>query len=419
MMLGPLLGGVQAAELPKPGTTQILGISIHTADPTEDEMSLIANGGWSLARVDVNWNQVETTPGVYNFDYGGQWPVNVMYDRWSIERGRQSMFILTDVGANPLYGAQWSQAWQDGFVNFAAATAAKYKGSNNIYEILNEPFVDPITAAAPASLYVNLAARVSQAMRAVDPNVKIIGPAVSPAPGFAPDYLKSWFQQGLLNDVDAVSLHPYTYNQAPEQIVQMYADVRSWMQTYGGKVIPIISSEDGWYTTPATNGVSLQTQADYLARYNLINLSQNIYGSVDYSFRNGAGDPSDPETNYGLTNTPDTPPTLADAKPSYFAMKLLAESLAGKEFSSRLDDGNSNDWLLLFSAPNGDQTLAAWTTLAGTQSIDLPGWGSFSLTGSPRYLFRTVSVPEPCGILTIALCGGAMGLSRRQRAGNV
>ncbi|MCC7351068.1 MAG: PEP-CTERM sorting domain-containing protein [Phycisphaerales bacterium] len=407
--------GVRAADLPKAGTTQILGVNIFTADPTVPELDLIENGGWTLIRQPVNWNQVETIQGQYNFDYGGQWPVSVAYDRWSVQRGKQNLFILDDVGTNAIYGARWSQAWQSGFINFAAAAATRYKNSNNIYEILNEPFVDPIDPnGVSPSQYVNFIGNVASAMRAVDPDIKIIGPAVSPLTGFAPDHLKAWFVAGLLNHIDAVSLHPYTWQGPPEQIVQMYDDVRSWMQFYGGQVKPIVSSEVGWYTTPSTNGVSYQTQADYLSRYQLINLSQGIRGSVQFSFRdNSHPDPQDPENNYGVMDTYGVP-TLADAKPSYFAMKLLAESLAGKEFSTRLDNGNSSDWLLLFAAPNGDQTLAAWTTEQGGRTVDLDGWGTFQLTGSPTYLFRHVNVPEPTEAFGLVMGLGLLGLSRRR-----
>lgn len=34
LMSGPLLVGVQAAQLPEPGTIENLGIYVHTADPS-------------------------------------------------------------------------------------------------------------------------------------------------------------------------------------------------------------------------------------------------------------------------------------------------------------------------------------------------------------------------------------------------
>lgn len=412
LMLCPMLSAVHAADFPQAGTTKIIGLTVHTADPTNDELDLIAAGGWSNIRMVMNWNRVETVAGQYNFDYGGQWPVDVLYQRWSTQRNKQNLFILDDVGTNSLYGARWSQAWQVGFVNFAAATASKYKNSNNIYEILNEPFVDPIdpNGVTPAQ-YVNFVGNVASAMRAVDPNVKIIGPAVSPLSGFAPDYLKAWFVAGLLNHVDAVSLHPYTWQGPPEQIVQMYDDVRSWMQYYGGQVKPIVTSEVGWYTTPATNGVSYQTQADYLARYHLINLSQGVLGSVQYTFRDLTHpDPQDPENSYGVMDVLDTEPTLADAKPAYFAVQQLAQALDGKQFSARMDNGNSNDWLLVFNGPGGVQTLAAWTT-NGSHNVNFPEWGNLQLTGSPIY----VTIPEPGGLVLLSIGAGLFGFARRSR----
>jgi hypothetical protein len=348
------------------------------------ELKLIDEGGWKLVRVDLNWPRVETVKGEYNFAYGGKWPIDVIYENWHKKLGNRLLFLICDVGPN-VHGAPFSPEWQDGFVKFAAETVAHYKGSNSMYELLNESFGGPITDKYPATLYVDLARRAAKAMREVDPTVKIIGPAVGPTPEFAADYLKEWFKLGLLDIVDAVSVHPYTWQGPPEKMVQIYANVRYWMQRYGGKVVPLMSSENGWYTVPATNGVSLKTQADYLVRYQLINLSQNICGSIEYEFRNGNSERTNPETNYGVMNTP-LEPTIKDAKPAYLAMQKMTQAIKGKTYSERLITASNEDWLLVFTGPDGEQILAAWTAAKLAHTLEVDGWGSINLTGTPIYV---------------------------------
>lgn len=387
LVLGFMTFTASAADLPKPGTFQIVGMNIHSTDTPVAELKLIQDGGWPFIRADLNWPYVETTKGHYNFGVGGQWPMDLTVQRWHGQMGHQLMLILCDVGKNP-YGEPWTKQWQDGFVNFAAETARHYKGTNTLYEILNEPFKDPIEAKYPPSLYVDLVRRVAKAMRDVDPTAKIIGPAVSPL--FAPDYMKAWFKLGLLDIVDAVSLHPYPSETGrPEEIVDMYAEVKHWMQEYGGKVIPIMSSECGWYTVPAINGRNLETQAQYSVRYQLINLSQGVCGSVQCCFRSYP-EPKNPEANYGVMTvvspTADVAPTIANAKPAYFAVQKMAQALKGKHFSHRINVDFSYDWLLVFEGPHGQKTLAAWTVFDFGRTIKVPGWGTLHLTKMPIYV---------------------------------
>lgn len=387
-MFGSILSVAHAVELPKPGVfDEVVGINIHSTDTSMAELKLIEDGGWSFMRADLNWPLVETTKGQYNYGLGGQWPIDVTVKRWRGELGHPIMLILTDVGKN-VHGKQWSPEWLDGYVKFAAETARHYKGANVLYELLNEPFKDPIEAQYPPSLYADLVRRAAKAIREVDPDAKIVGGVVSPL--FAPDYLKAWFKLGLLDDVDAVSLHPYPSELGrPEELVDMYAEVRHWMQEYGGKVIPLMSSECGWYTVPAPNGRSYDVQAQYGVRYHLINLSQGVCGSIQFCFRTYP-DPTNPDGNYGMMKphsaTANVEPVLADAKPAYFAVQKMAQALKGKHFGHRINVDFSYDWLLVFEGPNGEQTLAAWTVFDFGRTVNVPGWGTLNLTKMPIFV---------------------------------
>ena len=158
-----------------------------------------------------------------------------------------------------------------------------------------------------------------------------------------------------------------------------YAAARHLMRQYsGGSSKPLVAPEWG-YTSAASDPFgagSLQAQADCMARVYLINMSQGISFSGWYEWKEGY------DANYGVVNA-DLSPT-----PSYTAMHLLTASLKGETFSQKLNDGNSADWLLVFTG-GGHTTLAAWTTGTADTAI-VSGWGTLHLTSTPFYVNPTL-----------------------------
>ena len=69
-------------------------------------------------------------------------------------------------------------------------------------------------------------------------------------------------------------------------------------------------------------------------------------------------------------------------------MQLLTRSLNGETFTSKLNDHNSNDWLLVFTG-GGHTTLAAWTT-GSSHTVTVSGWGTLHLTSTPFYVNPTL-----------------------------
>ena len=201
------VGRVGAAQLPSGVVTDGVGVSIHFYGGGSGDLNMIKAAGCNVVRMDCTWDQIETTAGQYNFGL----PDQLYYD--AEPRGIRPMFIL-DYG-NSLYGTDYtSTAWQQGFANFAAAAAAHYKGSNVIWEIWNEPN----SGSMDATTYTNLVKLAAPAMRAADPNTTIIGPALGGVGTNPQTYLKTCVQQGLLNYVDAVSVHPYNSGAAPKRL---------------------------------------------------------------------------------------------------------------------------------------------------------------------------------------------------------
>ena len=192
--------------------------------------------------------------------------------------------------------------------------------------------------------------------------------------------------------MDAVSVHPYT-SQNPESIVGAYNTIRGLMRTYGGKTVPIVNSESG-YATGSGGGppsyppivATAQLQGDYLARSFLFNLSQGIPLSSWFDFRDANSDPNNTnyEDHFGTVDLDYVP------KPAYYELQLLTHSLKGETFTTRLTTGiPSSDWLLVFTSPGGQQSLAAWTT-GDAHTDTVSGWGTLHLTSTPFYVNPTL-----------------------------
>ena len=107
-----------------------------------------------------------------------------------------------------------------------------------------------------------------------DPNCTIVAPALSSASYTG--FLTHCLNEGLLNYVDAVSLHPYRTTN-PETVVSDYTTMRNLINQYT-PVKPIVATEFAYSsaTTELFSAGSEKTQADYLARVMLVDLSQGI-----------------------------------------------------------------------------------------------------------------------------------------------
>jgi PEP-CTERM motif len=102
-------------------------------------------------------------------------------------------------------------------------------------------------------------------------------------------------------------------------------------------------------------------------------------------------------------------------------MQLLTHSLNGETFTTKLTKNsqgrnlNSQDWLLVFTSPSGQQTLAAWTTRSSPYDVTVPIWGALHLTSTPFYV-NPSTVPEPGAFVLLATgLAGLLAYAWRRR----
>jgi hypothetical protein len=265
---------------------------------------------------------------------------------------------------------------RDGFAAFARTAAGKYAGNHILWEIWNEPNTVRFWGSeANAADYVELVKVAAPGIKEADPTGLVLGPCVS---WLDLDWIEDCFQNGLLEWIDALSVHLYRHNyESPETAFadnptqsNSLATVRELIRQYaptGKENIPIVSSEWGyslidWWgnATP----IDEQTQARFLARMYLTNLSQGIPVSIWYDWKNNGTDPNEREHNFGMVEADRT------LKPAYVACQTLTSVLKGYSIVGRMDTGDKEDFVFVLDK-GPERALALWT-MGEEHTITLP-----------------------------------------------
>lgn len=358
------IGHAIGAELPELVATAGMGVNIHFTRGHERDLDMIAAAGFKIVRMDFGWEGIERRKGEYDWsDYDeltkslekrGLRPLYILdYSNGLYEEVVDSRDPVTGENRRSVASPQHPDSVA-AFARWAAAAAKRYSDRRIIWEIWNEPNISFWKPKPDARQYAALALAASKAIRAADAKATIVGPATSEVPA---KFLAEVFATGLLDQFDAVTVHPYRqYDRGPETAIEDYAQLRRLTDksTPAGRKLPILSGEWG-YSTFAGGGLSLQTQAAYLVRQQLCNLYAGVPISIWYDWKDDGPDPKEREHNFG-TVTYDLKP-----KPAYVAAQTLARELAGFRIERRVDNGNPRDWILLLD--NGkEEKLAAWTT---------------------------------------------------------
>ncbi|MHB1457547.1 MAG: cellulase family glycosylhydrolase [Armatimonadota bacterium] len=367
LMLVLTISAVSAYKLPSSTIPDGLGVNIHfTGEPAQD-LDMIQAAGFRFIRMDFAWGAIERVKGEYNFAEYDQ-----LLDGLS-KRNIRPIFIL-DYN-NGLYeqtrGIQ-SEETRKAFANFAAAGAKRYAGRGVLWELWNEPNIGFWEPQPSLDAYMALAHLTIPMVKKADPSSIVIAPATSL---IDLQFLEGCFKNGLLDMVDAISVHPYRQSH-PETVEGEVRKLRALIVKYAPDHpdMPIISGEWGYST--AWFSFSDALQGKYLPRQFMINLSLGIPISIWYDWHDDGPDPKEPEHRFG-TVTQDYTPKL-----SYKAMQALYKALNGMHFVKRLQSG-SKDYIMLFS-DGMKHTIAAWT-IGDSHSVKLIPNKSVELTGDPQY----------------------------------
>ena len=361
-MLSPFMA--EAATLPTPAIANSPGVSIHFTRGNTKDLDMMAAAGIKIVRTDFVWGDIETQKGVYNWASYDELVNNL------VKRGMRPYFILDY--SNVLYedvhilttsdGTPYA-AYIDspnspnsvaGFAAWAKAAALRYQSKNVIWEIWNEPNLTFWKPTPNIEDYTTLSKATCSAIHGAVPNATVVGGVTSK---FDWNFLFAYSGSGVLDCIDAVSVHPYR-STAPETAGAEISYLQWVIDQYApsnrtGK-IPVISGE--WGYTTQTGAYPLEYQAAYAVRMQLNNLIYNVPISIWYDWKNDGTDAANKDQNFGIVTA-----SLA-LKPAYTALKTLSQQLGSYKLVNRVATGNDQDYVLVFANSLGKRKVVAWTT---------------------------------------------------------
>lgn len=363
LMLALIAG---AAEIPAPFLPAGVGVNIHFITGHQKDLDMIAEAGFKWVRMDFAWDATESKKGEYNWSTYEELLANLE------QRGLRALFILdysnplyedTVISPDPLTQAPRKNTESPqrpesvaAFARWSAAAAEHFRGRHVIWEIWNEPNGHFWSPNPDAQQYATLALTTCKAIRQAEPQATIIGPASA---GFPWEFLETFLASGVLEYLDAVSVHPYRERQRPPETAGTdYQKLRGLIDKHTPASrktsVPILSGEWGYSTQKG--GASLETQAAFAARQQLSNLLNGIPLSIWYDWKNDGEDPNYNEHNFGTVSSDLTP------KPAYVAIRALTRELSGCRIKQRLPLGSNQDYTLLcVNDATGVEKLTAWT----------------------------------------------------------
>ncbi|WP_416045946.1 cellulase family glycosylhydrolase [Priestia megaterium] len=343
--------------------SETLGVNIHDSwnatSPT-----LIKKYGANIVRDGITWGVVEKTPGVYDFTNNGRINYDTLVEKLK-NNNLQPLLIL--LYTNKLYGenrALDNEKIKQAYVRYVSVTTSRYKNNGIIWEIYNEPnggFWSPQTNSA--ANYTDVVKRVYPVIKNNDPSGLVVAPALSRLDEPSLRWLEETFKLGLLDYVDAISVHPYRRTN-PETVIADYAKLRTLIAKYTDKEIPIMADEWGYSNVPNWNGFggtstasSELQQAQFITRMILINHAEGIENTLVYDWKDDGQDPGNIEHHFGLMKFDQKTP-----KKSGTAYKTLVDTLGNYRYVERVDNGNADDYVFKYIDDNSKIAYAFWTS---------------------------------------------------------
>jgi hypothetical protein len=341
---------VRAQAVPETlGRDDRIGVCTHFSQywSVEQVMPLIAKSGAGWLRDDLNWADLERTPGNY------QIPAKAKHWIQAARRAGLKIDLILAYG-NPAYADRYDTA---AYAKAAGWLAREVANDVQAIEILNEPnnfgFRDIYggqwngnegngSVSPYLQKYVQLLNAAAKEIKLANPHMTVIGLGAPPPASFR------MIELGLAPQVNGLTDHPYSgrlpelilYPASPDilhrdgiatadangtlasQVSMFRAQAKKW-----GATEKLWHTEWGYSTVRAKPGkppgISEETQAVYILRRLLESEASGVEHTFIYDFKDDGADPYSNEQNFGLIHN------NLSAKPAYLALQRLTGLIAG------------------------------------------------------------------------------------------
>jgi hypothetical protein len=410
VQIGPV---VQAAA---PSTDQRFGVMTHFAhgwDPVWADIAALR--GITSVRDELYWDAVEREKGVFAFP--------LQFDGYmdALKRnGIAPLIVLSfenrnyDDGNTPYTNEAFSA-----FARYGTEVLKRYGSQIQTIEIWNEyngTFCKGPATADRAGTYARMLREAYGQVKQLRPDVTVLGGSTA---GIPLPYWEKLMQNGGLQSMDALSVHPYRYNAPPEGLESEITALQALVRKYnGGETKPIWVTEIGWGTQSASASGMVEideaTQARYLVRAYALLLSAPVERVYWYLLRDYE------DFTMGLTS--------ADARPKLasFALQVMAREFLNAQFVRR-ELSSAGLYSILFVRPSGEEVRVIWalqpTTIAptgATRVVDIEGRflsaaSVISLSDTPVFVTgKLTSLPAAPKKAATVLADSRSGFSSEQ-----
>jgi len=349
----------------------IVGVVTHFMNdeaPPLPRLRLAAAAGINSARDAPYWSSAETALG--------QWRVVPGWRTWlsgGVDLNMTPMAILcfSTWFHNNIKPSE--PQVKPGYLQYVDYATRQLGAGVGFYEIWNEWDLgnDPKDPALSAD-YAALVRDTAPIVRRNSPQSTILAGAIT-SHGMRGGFAERLIDDGVLNWVDGLSLHPYVHcangeNATPEGWIK-------WMRSYSqkltnkvGREVPLYLTEMSWPSHQGNCGNTPVTQAAYLGRaYFLARTLPAIKGMWWYDLIDDGVDKSNQEHHFGLLEYGTLKP-----KPAYGVMQAVAPVVRDFRYDAQASRQGAEVYMLYFDK-GPERVLAAWTTgYTRTESLISP-----------------------------------------------
>jgi hypothetical protein len=328
---------------------------IHYIDrdyPHELLIERMGQSGVKWTRLTARWASIEVEKGRYDWSHTDR-----LVD--GLTAHGVNVFLGTSSGSHPAYQEfppgelhppTHVAAALEGYCRYAAAMVERYQDRVRHFEIWNEPNVGPFWRPEPdPKAYALMVRQVSQAMRNVDSEIKVIAGVlanVERGKRLAIPYTKAYkiggipyarafmSEPGTAEAFDILTYHPY--NPSPEvtlenilALKETVRELHSGLPIWQGECGCPSSGDTIHYRGDAPWGYNVQSK--WALRRLLTDFSAGAEVSVYFLIAEFHGNlqPGSPELRMGYNTKGLIQHTTWEAKPAYYALQNLAATIDG------------------------------------------------------------------------------------------
>ncbi|MCV9878016.1 cellulase family glycosylhydrolase [Brenneria izbisi] len=335
-----------------------IGVGTHIANYPENPekyIKLMENYGFSSFRDGFSWNAVEREKGNLSISEKIAGLDSIF------SNGREKINVLFVLGyGNKFYtsnGYPRNQKEVDEFLKYVSWVSKKYKGKIKYYEIWNEWLlgtgvdVEKKRSIPSNDIFMYLVKRTSEEIRKNDPDAILMTGSINPLKPAEVDWILELIKKGLLEYVDGISIHPYSFNHPnrsfhnPENNIKYIDDFESKIKSITGKNVNLYITEMGYPTSVLAGGVKQSQAAQDVIKYTLLVKSRDfIKGIWWYDLIDDGNDLFNREHWFGLFTQHAEPKESAILLKKLLSLiknkNVIVKDTSDKEYHIGINDNN-------------------------------------------------------------------------------